>query len=444
MVLDHADLEGSRERGEVAWHTQQLGLAGPMRLLQYSWSMFPRSSRPFKSLRAGSARGVSRSVLSALTFGAPLLLLAQSLTSCGSDDDGGGACEPNQIIACAGPGNCAGNQTCAGDGSGFSTCACEGAGSGGSAGAAGAGGGANAGAAGAAGAGGADEPLFADTVRAIGTPCTTDADCPTGPNGEAPLTCFPSDDTEVFVGGGPQGGYCTVACVENEECASLDRLSGCAFLGSAEQGYCLAACTAGADTRLKCAPDRAQACVPLGGDENSTVGACLPSCTSDAACGEGLFCDFGAATGAVGLCTATQPPGGDTGAPCTIETQAADCKSGICVPLGTPDEDTIAGSYCASTCTYLLLDGCGFEGDVSVARDAACLLPLAASGTPGDTGLCVELCDQDADCTQAGWLCVEFAPEGQAEIGRAGQCFPPGLDGLTDGGADAGVGDAGG
>src|SRR5688572_2936670 len=153
MALDHADLEGSRERGEVAWRAAQLGLAGPVRLLQYPLSMIPRSSRPFQSLRAGSARGVSRSVFSALTFGAPLLLLTQALTSCG-DDEGDAACPANEVRACIVTGNaCEASQTCAGDGSGYSACACnDGSGSGGSAGAAGAGGGANAGAAGAAGA----------------------------------------------------------------------------------------------------------------------------------------------------------------------------------------------------------------------------------------------------------------------------------------------------
>lgn len=390
--------------------------------------MIPRSSRPLQSLRAGSARGISRSIFSALTFGAPLLLLAQSLTSCGSDDDGGGACEPNQIVACAGPGNCAGNQMCAADGSGFSTCACEGTGNGGSAGAAGAGGGANAGA---AGAGGADPapgaPLFDPADFAIGTPCASDAECPVGPGGETPLTCITQTST-AFGEGGPQGGYCSAPCTTSAECGAIDGPSAC----NTDVGYCFRLCQPG-DSEAKCSGVY-QACLPA--DAEQGIGVCLPVCTSDLSCGEGLFCNLTAQNGV--LCTPEERTGGEVGAPCTQDTEATDCKSGLCVTFqGDPPV-----SFCSDFCTFgNFQEGCGFNPTSGAPREALCGLTADPAGDIGDLGLCVELCDEGTDCGQPGWGCEIFPAELQTAFGRAGQCVPPG----TVGGADAGVvGDAGG
>lgn len=392
--------------------------------------MIPRSSRPFQSLWAGSARGVSRSVLSALTVGAPLLLLAQSLTSCGSDDDGDGACPAGEVRACIVTGNsCEASQTCATDGSGYSVCACnDGSGAGGSAGAAGSGGGANAGAAGAAGAGPTpDAPLFPPNVGAVGSPCDTDADCPVGPGGETPLTCVTSSST-AFAGGGPEGGYCTLPCTESDQCAAVDGPSFCGLQDEAGNGgYCFRLCVPGPDG-TKC-PSLGSACLPV----EDGIGVCTPVCGSDFACGDGLFCNL--APEGMAVCSATERSGGETGAACTEATADVDCKSGFCIsPGGDPAE-----AFCTTYCTLGLSDACGFNEGAGLPRDAVCALAPSVNADLGDLGLCIELCDVAGDCEQAGWICEDLPADIQPEFGRQGRCVPPGgADAGVVGGADAG------
>lgn len=357
-----------------------------------------------------------------------MALFAQGLASCGSDDSDGDACEPNALRACAGPGMCAGTQTCASDGSAYSECSC-GSGSAGAAGSGGSGGGSNGGAAGAGGDGQID-PLFDGGDRAIGSPCTSDAECPQGPNGESPLVCILPTSSAEFGTGSPQGGYCTAPCSTTPECQALDGLSAC----NTALGQCIALCQPGdGDNLVKCNPDRAQACFQL--QQGSTIGACFPVCQNDAACGPGLFCDLGAS--GLGLCVTTAPVGGEIGAACTGATAATDCKSGTCVTLidGT--------SFCSANCTFGLVEGCGFaRTEAAGARDAVCLFTQLNDGGPGDAGFCAELCDVDADCEQAaaGWTCAEdLGADLVTLLGRAGECVPPGFGG----GADAGVVDAG-
>jgi hypothetical protein len=324
---------------------------------------------------------------------------------------------------------CAGEQTCTSDGTGYSPCSCDGTGNGGSAGAAGSGnvgGSSNGGAAGAGVAPG--DALFPAADRAVGAPCTTDAECPTGPNGETPLICITASSTAQF-GGGPQGGYCTAVCSDTEECQALDGLSACGLYDNATQsGYCIALCVPGT-SNVKCFADRAQACFES--EANPGLGACFPVCQSDTACGPGLFCDLGAQ--GLGVCTAAPPVGGDVGAPCTPETELTDCKSGLCIELAN-DAGEVSGRLCSANCTFGLIQGCGYDRVTSERRDALCGQAQTENGDVGDVGFCFELCDTAADCTQAGWECVvNLSPEGQAAVGRLGQCLPP----LA--GADAGA-----
>jgi len=371
-----------------------------------------------------------------------LALFAQGLASCGSDDGDGDACEANVLRACAGPAMCAGTQTCASDGSGYSECSCD-SGGGGSAGSgAGSGGGSNGGAAGAGGAGGTIDPIFDAVERAVGAPCTSDAACPQGPDGESLLTCIlPTSSTE-FGTGSPQGGYCTARCRETEDCQALDGLSACGLLDDAGDGYCIGLCEPGPDPAgrdaVKCNADRAQACIQLNANG---VGACFPVCQSDAACGAGQFCDFGA-TG-LGLCVTTQPVGGEIGAPCTRETAETDCRSGTCVTLINPDTGVEIGAFCSANCTFGLLEGCGFAAvEAAGAREAVCIQPQLANGEGGDLGFCFEMCDDNADCTQAdaGWVCSALPAGLQDIVGRTGECVPAEIASGGDGGivADAG------
>lgn len=391
--------------------------------------MLTRRSRSNRSsTRAGAFRGGSRHLLSLSSVGAFLALFAQGLTSCGSDE-GGAACEPNVLRACAGPGSCEGTQTCASDGSGYSECSCGG-GSAGSAGAGGSGGGGSAG--GAAGAGGNAplDPLFDLGNRAVGAPCTSDAECPVGPDGEAPLTCISATTPDVFGAGGPQDGYCTARCRANTDCQALDAFSACTRRDEEGNGYCVGVCEAGANG-IKCSADRAQACQPPPAGSTNNIGVCIPVCQSDAACGEGLFCNLDVIGTAV--CSSTEPVGGDIGAACTEATSATDCKSGLCLTL---DSDPPV-SFCSSICTFgLPTESCGFTPASGVPQEAYCAQPTSPSGVEGDLGICVELCDEAADCEQAGWECADLTPAGQELLGRFGECVPPGtLATLPDAGA---------
>jgi hypothetical protein len=346
---------------------------------------------------------------------------------------------PGQVKACALPGQtCDAVQTCNSDGAAYGECACPGSGAAGAAGASssmGGRGGSNANPAGGAGGGGNGGPLFDPIERAIGAPCATSADCPTGPNGEAPLRCIPASDTLEFGGnspnpGGPQGGYCTADCTSIDDCQALDGLSACAGTG-----FCLGLCQPGdADGLVKCFADRAQACVVVNPNDPET-GACLPICQSDAGCGAGLFCDLG--RGGLGLCTAVEPPGGDVGAPCTEATAETDCKSGLCLTFGDAGDSGPSLSFCSANCTNGSIAGCGFEEQLSVPRDAVCAQSQLIDGGPGDIGFCFELCDVDADCAQAagGWICSnDLNEQGQMLTGRTGLCLPPEAAGTTDAG----------
>ena len=136
------------------------------------------------------------------------------------------------------------------------------------------------------------------------------------------------------------------------------------------------------------------------------------------------------------MSTLTGTVGGDVGAPCTVENEETDCKSGICLTL-LDAAGGEAGSFCSAGCTYGTLQGCGFAEDAA-ARGAFCLQPQSPTGDFGDLGLCFELCDADSDCAQAGWFCDEFDADLQTFVGRAGECLPPALAD-ADAGVDAGA-----
>jgi hypothetical protein len=343
------------------------------------------------------------------------------MVSCGSDSEDK-ACTPGEPKACVVAGQqCLAVQICDADGAAFGDCACPSAG--GTAGSAGAGGsGSSSNSAGGAAGSGAivDGPLYDAVDRVMGAPCATDADCPAAPDGSLPLNCITSTSTTEFATGGPQDGYCTAPCQATDDCQALDGLSACSGAG-----YCIGLCQPGNGVNaVKCLASRAQSCIanPM----NPDIGACLPMCESDAGCGTGQFCDLGK-TG-FGLCTTTAPVGGDIGAPCTTATEAADCKSGLCLTYQDASNNPVA-SFCSASCTFGSLAGCGFADTISVPREAVCAQSQAEDGGYGDIGLCFELCDVDTDCAQAGWTCEDdLTDDGKITVGRAGICRPPSID----------------
>jgi hypothetical protein len=366
--------------------------------------------------RTRSLGVVSRQLLSVLGLCAPLLVLAQALTSCGSDDKKT-ACTAGELQMCNGPAQCKGEQACTADGQGFTACTCNSSG--------GTGGTTMSGGAGAsaAGSGGisTDDPIV---PGGIGFPCDSDADCPTALDGTSPLACILASSNAEFLGrGGPQGGYCSARCASSLDCQALDGASACGLRDPAtNSGYCLALCAPGNNPQGKCGMDRAQACVQS--PDDPTLGACFPACQSDLACGPGRFCDASDAN--LGLCVDVKPVGGIVGATCTQATEATDCASGICLSFPDGAGGTL-GSFCSASCTYASLDGCGYAQGSTGPREAACLQERFAGGRGGDLGFCFELCDSNTDCEQSAWVCDPFTADLQTLLGRQGQCVPPGL-----------------
>src|SRR6185503_3421452 len=104
----------------------QMSLAGNQTLRQYEQSMLPHRpesgrSASFFSARRKESRSTrarsARPLLTALGLAAPLLLLAQLLISCGSDDDGS-VCNAGDLHMCVCTGDRSGTQACKDDGSG--------------------------------------------------------------------------------------------------------------------------------------------------------------------------------------------------------------------------------------------------------------------------------------------------------------------------------------
>ena len=113
------------------------------------------------------------------------------------------------------------------------------------------------------------------------------------------------------------------------------------------------------------------------------------------------------------------------GAACESDEQ---CAGRVC------QASNLAGvSFCSATCSFGTL-GCGY-GSNAQPRGAMCLTPATfdANGSEGvgDVGLCLELCDQAADCAQPGWQCTP-APDARS---RYGFCTAPSADAGVDGGS---------
>jgi hypothetical protein len=352
-------------------------------------------------------------------------------------------CSPGDLHACVCGGSSSGTQTCLSNAVAYGPCVCAmggGAGAGG-AGAA-SGGGAGGGGPGAmSGAGGSVDAGIAGSVGltdaglagstgmppaplfpgAVGTPCDSDQAC-----AGAPLVCVRASSNVEFQTGGPQGGYCSAPCATDDDCRALDDISAC----NTALGFCFALCVPG-NSAIKCGSDRAQVCFPIQAD---TLGACIPRCTSDAACGAGRFCDPSIG----GLCVDQQPAGGKVGDPCSVANEATDCAGGLCLEYSDPSNLQVSvGSFCSANCTFGLANGCGFDNVSGGVRQAACLQAQLSGGQPGDIGYCFPLCDSSEDCAQtdAGWVCSLFNdPVAEAQVGRLGECLPAELANTGDAG----------
>lgn len=187
----------------------------------------------------------------------------------------------------------------------------------------------------------------------LGEPCTVTDQCAGG-------LCFDEEST------GAPGGFCSSTCESGLDCATG---FGCFLLG-ADQWYCLARCTVGANVCRS-----GYACID---PANLGETVCWPFCQQDVDCPTTGACDLWS-----GLCKEAAT-GADNGAPCL---EAAGCKGGIC-RTDLPD------GYCVSHCV-LSAGLCP--------QDGACV--DAYAGARGDVGQCYDGCLNPGDC-RSGYNCV--------------------------------------
>lgn len=265
------------------------------------------------------------------------------------------------------------------------------------------------------------------------------------------LTCLDSASNDPVFGGGPPGGFCTMACMTAADCAPLGGV--CYTVDPAQPGRCTLACSIGppvGDIDALLTPDAGELngakclgrtdlrCV----NTTANAGVCLPTCGDDADC-NGLSCDPRS-----GVCTSTPSAGHPTGAACAADENPTPC-AGRCVLFET------GATMCSSPCVLggiaspdggpldPIPDGCG-------GVDAGLCAFHPVTNGPGDTGYCTPSCALQSDCQAPEFFCFSV-PEVTPWSNR-GYCFAPvacpnGQSDCTggpdlDAGADADASDA--
>jgi hypothetical protein len=255
---------------------------------------------------------------------------------------------------------------------------------------------------GAAGQAGAGAPPSI-TPGGLGDRCERDADCDSG------LACSTAEDAD-FGGEGPAGGYCTLRCSATDECQSLAPGAQCVdFGGPFPAAFCMRGCDPGPAGGFDFLPSKCYArsdvaCSRLGADEDA-VHVCLPRCGSDADCGEGLHC-----LPDTGLCGKKARAGDMFFSACDPDATADTCRGG-CVDLG------LSQGVCLEACVFGT-PGCGWDGPGSGPAAGFC----DYTTSPGDRGLCTQLCDCTQDCRHPDTRCAALPLAFQRALERAGQC----------------------
>jgi hypothetical protein len=260
----------------------------------------------------------------------------------------------------------------------------------------------------------------AESGGTLGATCTQDADCVAG------LTCWRDEgDGAQF----PAHGLCTVTCTDDEtKCDKIVPGASCQFSGSTVK-RCFEPCTFGSPEftsafsgmpASKCHGRNDMACVDPGDGAEPFCGF---RCNDDSACGGTAKCSSFS-----GLCR--------TGAVEGWQDIGKDAQLGCSSKLVT----NTTPKACTALCTVGVVPACTWTGPGTVAK-AACLLGHAGAAQ-GDSGMCVLLCDCDADCPVL--KCSPLSADLAAVTGHKGMCSS-GATGIScaDAGSDAGdAGDA--
>jgi len=275
--------------------------------------------------------------------------------------------------------------------------------------------------------GGTDASSDADAAvipqsQAVGMGCNADADCPN-------LKCVRQTGTLGTGSLGPAGGLCSWPCsVTNDICGKVKSGSVCQELAPGE-GYCVEGCDpskpfydtdAGA---AQCSGRLDMACKQA---SNGSGPGCMPRCSNDAACLQGLGGDGGVQSYCHlldGMCHSTPESASNVGTACGT----GDAGTG---DAGTGDAGTCSASTCQSydDGTGGKIESCSAEcvlqdsalGGISCGWDGIsnpktiCGWPADKTATlPGSAGQCMELCGcggvQYFCENNPGFVCVDWA-----------------------------------
>lgn len=258
----------------------------------------------------------------------------------------------------------------------------------------------------------------------LGKACVTDANC--GAN----LFCV--------VDPAVPNGFCSADCVDDGDCEKLSPGSQC--LTSPDGGICFQGCEFGSGAlTAKCQGREDFSCQLFAVDQSGTIcsrdadcavvgpayfcisntcvsSACLPTCGSDADCGE-LFCDL-----ASGFCVADKPTGLALGSKCDPDADPDPC-AGVCI--GAADS---SDGLCSGICNLGAPSACGWDG--TGPADSGCLFVPGFNDMAGlgDAGFCGQLCDCTRDCRSSEFACVELSSAAAKVFKRAGVCAIPGAE----------------
>ncbi len=178
------------------------------------------------------------------------------------------------------------------------------------------------------------------------------------------------------------GGYCSVACVGDGDCASFGARSICfRALFGAPLGFCLSTCEVGAPEGEKCGGRTDLLCSGIPG----APGYCAVACATDADCGGFDRCDLG--NGYCRRALGPESPLSPVGSLC-LPDEPVTCN-GFC--FRDPGETGVCTGRCR------LGSGCG-AGNACVPADPNYRI--------GDFGLCQLGCTTSDDCVEGVTVCA--------------------------------------
>lgn len=235
--------------------------------------------------------------------------------------------------------------------------------------------------------------------------CASDADCGGG------LTCLTDTVNDPIFGGGPAGGFCTLACGGDGDCAAQGGV--CLQIDPGQPGRCTLGCAIGpAITSVaglfdaldpkKCRGREDLRC----GKPAGNTGRCLPTCGEDAQCHGGRACDPRLA-----VCVDKPSTGDPSGALCDPSATATTC-AGLCI--GFTSGVAMCSSHCVLGGEKLLTADCGGP------QHGLCAFRPTANGA-GDAGFCSPSCGAQSDCQTPSFWCFDVS--GVSDQVHRGYCF---------------------